>query len=142
MPTDIERADTLTRRRAIAMPFAGVAFLAYQGVFFGWSWTDPGLVQTLLWAVLAVGLTAFLLTGGGWTSSPAVRRLANDESTRHNRAMALRGAFLASAITAVIVFVVAPFEPLSAQRAAHLILSIGLAVGLVSFGIEEMRSYD
>ena len=41
-------------------------------------------------------------------------------------------------ITGFLVWAVSPFEPLHAQRAANIIVSMGLGCAFVSYGVAEM----
>lgn len=143
MTSEIERADTVDRRRAQVAPFLGVLVLsANQWLFFGASSDALSMTRMILWLVLMLVVLGIVLTGGDWLLPKAVRRLTDDEATRASAGKALKGGFAAAMITALIVFVVAPFEPISAQRAAHLIISLGLGLALVVFGFEERRNLD
>ena len=142
MSTDTEKADTISRRRAQYMPFLAVLLLAQQSLFISWDGRAVTLVQTVAWIVLAVIAEVVLfaiVTGGNWFASARVRALANDEVTRANRAKAIERGFVAAMLTAILVFAISPIEPITAQRAAHLIVSIGLAVTLLVFGLEERK---
>jgi len=141
MDSDTEKADKASWGRAVAAPFLGLAvLLAHQGVFFNWDWDAVNFVAMGIWTALALGVLVVAVSGGSWLVPRSLRPLANDDVTRANRDKAVMRGFIAAMITAMIVFVVAPFEPLSAQRAAHLIVSFGLAMTLLSFGLEEIRS--
>jgi general stress protein CsbA len=140
MTTDTEKADAVSRRRAQYMPFLAVALLAQQSLFVSWDGRTVTLAQTAAWIVLALVVLFAIVTGGNWFANPRVRQLANDEVTRANRAKAIVRGFIAAMLTAVLVFAVSPIEPITAQRAAHLIVSIGLAVTLLVFGLEERKS--
>lgn len=143
MTSPVEEADQATRSRATFTPFAGVALLSVQQwLFFGSDWDEVGPLQLGAWLLLAILALLFLMTGGLWFKSRQVRALANDETTERSRHNAIKGGFIAAIITALLVFAVSPFEPLSAQRAAHLICSLGLGVALLVFGLEESRILD
>ncbi|GAA0738912.1 hypothetical protein [Sphingomonas japonica] len=140
MSRTVEQADIAARSRATYAPFAGVALLSVQQwLFFSREWNDVGALQLGAWLVLAILALLFLMTGGMWFRSAQVRALANDETTERSRQVAIKAGFLSALVTALIVFAVSPFEPLSAQRAAHIICSLGLGIALVVFGIEERR---
>jgi len=117
-----------------------MVLLSQQVLFIQWDGRAVTTTQMIAWAVLATANLAALLLNGGWFASREVRALANDELTRAHRSQAITGGFAAAMITAVLVFVVSPFEPITAQRAAHMIVSIGLAVALLSFGVLERRA--
>lgn len=141
MASNIEKAERADLRRTLVAPFLGLVVLsANQWLFFSRDWDQVSAVQMTLWLVMILVVLALVVTGGLWFSSSAVRRLANDEMTRESRKRAFQGGFAAAMLMALIVFVVSPFEPLSAQRAAHIIISIALGVALVAYGIEEIRN--
>lgn len=140
MTSNVEQAERADLRRTLIAPFLGLAVLsANQWLFFSREWNQVTAVQMTLWLAMILLVLALLATGGLWFSSSTVRKLANDEIARESRKRAFLGGFVAAMLMALIVFVVSPFEPLSAQRAAHIIISIALGVALVSYGIEEIR---
>lgn len=141
MASDIERADRISLTRAVAAPFIGAAMLsAQQWLFFGRDWDALSPVHLSIWAVLAVLTLLLVLTGGLWFVPKTVRAHVDDEASRLHRLYAIVGGFLAMMITALLVFVVSPFEPIEAQRAAHIIVSMGLGVSLAGFGLAEVRA--
>lgn len=141
MSSPVEKADRIARKRALFAPFAGLALLTVQQwLFFGQEWQEVGGVQLATWLVLALLALLFLLTGGLWFVPRDVRALAEDDATERNRAIAIKTGFIAALIMTLLVFAISPFEPLSAQRAAHIISSIGLGIALIVFGIGESRS--
>lgn len=141
MTSETERADKIDRVRAAVAPLLGLVVLsANQWLFFSRDWNDVTPLQLGLWVLMILIVLAIIVTGGTWFASPQVRRLANDEATRASRQAAFKGGFTAAVVMALVVFVVSPFEPLSAQRAAHLIISIALGVALLAFGFAESRN--
>jgi len=143
MRSDIEKADRVSRGRAITAPFVGVALLSVQQwLFLGREWDEVSPVQLGIWTVLALAALMIVLTGGRWFTPRGLRPYVDDESSRANRSGAILGGFTSAMLTALLVFLVSPFEPIDAQRAAHFIISIGLGVSLVSFGLVESRSLD
>ena len=142
MITEVEKAEKLSRWRAQFLPLMAVLLLAHQGLFISWDGRAVTVVQTVAWVVLALVLMFTVISGGAWFAPKRVRDLANDEVTRANRSKAIERGFVAALLTAMLVFVVSPIEPISAQRAAHMIVSIGLAVTLLVFGLEERKAID
>ena len=142
MPSDIEKAEKLSRQQALASPILGVAVLVlHQGVFFfNGDWAAVSYVAMVLWAILALASLGLALGAGYLFVPAAVRKLANDDLTQQNRAIAVTSGFSAAMLTAILVFVVEPFAPLSAHRAAHLIFSVGVGVTLVMFGVRESKT--
>lgn len=142
MPSDVETADAFDKRRASAAPFLGlVVLLAQQGIIFAWEWGSQSITQTAVWLIFAVTMLVLLMTGGTWLLPSSARALADDEVTSSNRALALRAGFGVTMITGLIVWVVAPYEPLHAQHAANLIVSLGLGSGFAAFAMAEVRSH-
>lgn len=143
MSSTIERADRISRGRALAAPFVGVAMLSVQQwLFFVSDWSEVSGTQLAIWAALALLASLALVGGDRWLMPRSVRPFVHDESSRANRLQAIFGGFVAAMLTTLIVFIVSPFEPLSGQRAAHIIISLGLGVSLLSFGIAELRGLD
>lgn len=139
--TPTEKADRISWGRAVMAPFFGLAvLLAHQGVFFNWDWDAVNFIAMGVWTLLALIVLVITLTGGVWLMPRGVRRIADDDISRANRDRAIRLGFIAAMVVGMLVFVVAPFEPLSAQRAAHLIVSFGLAMALLTFGLAELHS--
>ncbi|QDZ08409.1 hypothetical protein FPZ24_13785 [Sphingomonas panacisoli] len=142
--TDAETADRLVHRRARMMPALAAMFVAQQASYFTGTRMDEGtrLVNYVAIAgflalsiVLLVGLAGF----DGFKSAQ-VRALTNDENTRANRADALRFGFLATMIAALALYVLSLFEPLGAREAIHVLMTAGIAVALLRFGMLERRA--
>ncbi len=141
MNNDTQRADEFSRNRAHTAPFLGVLVLfMHQGLFYSWDWKATSPIQIGIWMAFAITMLLLLFSGGGWFLSSRARELANDEISRASRDIAIRRGFLAATITALMVVAVSPFQPIEAQRAAHLIFSIGLAVAFLVFGLEERKT--
>jgi hypothetical protein len=93
------------------------------------------------WLILSLVLLAALWTGGFWLRSREVRKLMDDELSRANRARALAAGFAITIVTAVIVFAVSLFEPVSAPEAIHAVVTVGLAGALLRFAALERRAH-
>jgi len=138
MSDDFEDAENFSQTRAKMAPFLGLLVLiAQQGIMFSWDWGANSVVQVAVWLLFAIVMLLLLLTGGGWFLSRRARTLANDELTRMNRARAVQIGFIVAMVTGFIVVAVAPFEPLPAQRAAHIIISMSLGCAFLAFGVAE-----
>jgi hypothetical protein len=118
------------------------ALLTHQGLFFSWDWVAVTLEQTITWTILVVTMLLALIKGNSWFTPRSLRELVNDEVTRANRAKAMRLGFVAAMLTAIFVFAISPSESVTAQRASHLIVTIGLATALIIFGLEERKVLD
>ncbi|MDB5677508.1 MAG: hypothetical protein JWM94_510 [Sphingomonas bacterium] len=145
MMTDTETADQLVRRRARMMPTMAAIFVAQQAIYFSGPRMDDGrrLVNYIAisgWLMMSTVLLVLLTTGGSLFQSAAVRALANDESTRANRAAGLSVGFLATMVSAIGLYVLSLFEQLSARETIHTLMTIGIAAALLRFGLLERRA--
>ena len=141
MTDRIDRADEISRNRAHMAPFIGLLVLFVPQVMLAnWNWEAVTWWQAAIWFVLVAFAAGTLFWGGMWFPKD-LRAIGEDEVTRANRSKAVTRGFLAALFVAMLVFVVSPFEPISAQEAAHLIVSVGLVCALLSFGIAETQSH-
>ena len=144
MVDDFETAEQFGKTRALAAPFIGALILALQqGMVFAWDWgsTSSGaLLQVAVWLFFAVVMLVLLLSGGGWFLPRKARALANDEPTRAIRDRAVKIGFVVAIVTCFLVVAVSPFDPLPAQRAAHIVASMGLGTAFVALGMGELFS--
>ncbi|MEO5493147.1 MAG: hypothetical protein ABIR08_03880 [Sphingomonas sp.] len=143
--TDTETADRLVRRRARMMPVLATVFVAQQASYWSGPHVDEGSrmvnhVAVSGWIALSTVLLILLSTGGGWFRSAQVRALANDESTRANRAEGFRVGFLATMVGAIALYVISLFEPVGGREAIHVLMTIGIAAALLRFGMLERRA--
>ena len=69
----------------------------------------------------------------------AVRALMDDEITRAHRASALSLGFLVTILSAIALYFLDMFEPMGSRVAIHLIVTIGIAIALIRFGMLERR---
>lgn len=138
--SDIARAERLDHIRAALAPVLGLLVLfANQWLFFGRAWDKVAPLQLGLWLGLMLFVLSLVLTGGTWLMPRALRELLDDEATRVSRMFAIATGFVAAMLVTLLVFVAAPFAPISAQRAAHIILTAALGMALVMFGLVELR---
>lgn len=140
-----ERADKLSRRRARMLPFLAAIYLSQQLTFF--TALDPAgqdtarYVKTGAWLVLTLLLLAGVATRGFWFEKSETRALLDDEFTLANRLEAMRLGFIVAMLTAVAVVLLAMVEPIRANEAAQLVLSLGLGAALIRFGLLERRAH-
>ena len=143
--SDIEVADRLSRRRARMLPVLAVIFITQQSSFFI-SQVEDGArtvdrVGIGAWLILSVVLLLALTTNGFWSKPRAIRALLDDEVTRANRANALRVGFIAAMLAGLTLYVITLFEPVNAREAIHVVMTVGLAAALLSFGAAERRAH-
>jgi len=138
-----EKVEMLSRRRARALPTLAVIFLAQQASYFNMPAQSDRTVDHVkigAWLLLSVVLLAGLGTGGAWFRPREVRELVNDESTRAHRQGGLVYGFWAAMAAAITLYVVNMFELVSGRDAIHVILSAGIAVAMIRFGMLERRA--
>ena len=140
-----ERADFLSRRRARMLPVLAVLYLMQQTTYFR-STANPhprpvDHVWVSAWVVLSLVILAGLVIKGFWLQSREVRDLIDDESSRANRLEGLRIGFIFAVLTAIVLYFVDQFSPMTAREAIHVILSLGLGAALLRFGMLERRAH-
>jgi uncharacterized membrane protein YhhN len=143
--TNAERADFLTRRRARMLPVLAFLYLSQQTIYFRSTAAvhprDVDHVWIGAWVVLSVILLAGLTTKGFWLQPREVRDLIDDESSRANRLEGIRIGFLVAMLTAIALYFVDQFAPMTAREAIHIVLSLGLGAALIRFGMLERRAH-
>lgn len=140
-----ERADFLSRRRARMLPMLAVLYLIQQTTYFR-STANPhprpvDHVWVGAWVVLSLLILAGLTTKGFWFQPQEVRSLIDDESSRANRLEGLRVGFIFAVLTAILLYFVDQFSPMTAREAIHIIVSLGLGAALMRFGMLERRAH-
>lgn len=139
MTSDTDRADRVSQTLARSAPFLGLlVLLVHQGVFFSWNWEAVAWWQIAVWLGFVAFMFTLLMTGGALFMPRRIRELANDEVTKANRSIALHAGFFVAMVIAILLVVVSPFEPINAQRAGHMIVSMSLGISLLVFGLREM----
>jgi hypothetical protein len=141
MPTDAEIADRLTRKRARILPLLAVLFISQQASYFSGPYaSSPQHLKIGAWFVLTGVLLLLLAKGGGWFRSPAVRDLMNDETTKAHRQKALALAFGTTMATGLLLYGLTAFEAFDPRDAIHVMMTVGIATALLSFGRMERRA--
>ena len=141
--SEAQAAERLSRKRARALPAMAAIFISQQIIFLVNNYEGARSVDRVAvgsWIVLTIVLLLALATGGGWIYPKSVRDLANDESTKAHRLQALAAGFWAAMIAALVLFIVDLFEPVDGRDAAHIVLTLGIAVALLMFGSMEKRA--
>lgn len=141
--SDIETAERLGRRRARMAPVLALFFLIQQSAYFANGWEGDRTVDHVrlsAWLAMSIVLLLGLTTGGFWFRSKAVRTLMNDEVTRANQADALKLGFIATMLAGIVLYFITLFEPVGGREAVHLLMTAGIAVALLRFGMLERRA--
>ena len=140
-----EQAEHLSRRRARMLPFLAIIYLTQQFSFFAAAPADPERavdhVKIGAWVVLSLVLLAALTTKGFWLHTREVRDMIDDEGTRANRVAALGWGFVMAILSAIALFLVSIFEPVSAREAIHVIVSLGIGAAIIKFAMLERHAY-
>lgn len=145
--TDAEKAERLSRQRAMLLSVLGILFVSQQALYFGKaakfeSFADARTVDLvhvgswLLWAVMLL----MVLATGGIGGSAAVRKLLDDESTREHRARALAIGFWSMTVAAIALYLLTLVEPVGGRLALHIVLTAGVGAALLRFGSLELRA--
>ena len=144
--TNYAIADKLVRRRARAAIIFATLFVATQFASFGRGTPNlhnPGAYQ-LGHLAAWIGWTAMLLmalaTGGGLLRSTAIRSMMNDETTLIHRQRGYVGGFWAAVLTALGLYIADLYHPLVTGDALRLVVTIGVGIGLLTFGVLERRA--
>lgn len=142
--TTAAKAEELTRRRARMLPFLALIYFSQQATYLSMtSDTAHRAVSTVkisMWLVLSALLLAALATKGFWFQPREVRDLIDDENTRANRFDAMRMGFLSAMVAAMIIYVLTLFEAVTARDTVHIVLSVGIGVALIRWGLLERRA--
>ena len=146
MPMSVaEKADYLSTRRARMLPALAVIFLSQQATFFSTiSSPEPHSAygaKISAWLALSIVLLFALSTKGFWFERKEVRDLLDDENTRSNRNDGMRWGFLSSMAAAIAVYALTLFDAMvTARDAVHIVMTAGIAVALIRWGLLERRA--
>lgn len=136
---DIEKAEGLSRARALLMAIAAAVLLINLLIQFGHAEYATAGPRGASWIVV-VGLWTFILwNGGGLRLRGTMRRLLNDELSLQNRARALAAGFYAGVAASLALFVVQWSQPLSAGDALKAVSAVALAAALLRYAWLEWR---
>ena len=139
-----EIAERLSKKRSRMLFVLAALFLSQQVTYFS-GMHDPARavdhVKIAAWLVLSIVLLLMLASGGAWLRSAEVRALLNDEATREHRRTGLVNGFWAACLTAIIIYAVDMFEPISGRDTVHIILTVAIAAALLTFARLERRAH-
>jgi uncharacterized membrane protein len=140
--SDIEKAEKLGRKRARLLVIMGLMLPLLHFVYLKFpAGSPPGSHRLLLWSFVVLAVLFVLTTGGGFGFGRKVRHLVNDESARANRDMAVRLGFAVAVLSALAVRIFADSHPVTGQMAAQIIITAGLTVASVCYGVLEWRGH-
>ena len=137
--------DKLSRRRRIVLATYGIAFLAFQSLFFGRLdapfavWRPVDWLFAAGYAVWAASLILLLATGvfivRGRT--PEARAALNDELTAANRRFAYRAGYWMLMGGIVVIYVLSRFTDWTLEETLRLLFAFGVAMPAVAFAGKE-----
>jgi hypothetical protein len=140
----VQQAERLSQKRSRLLFVLPVVFLAQQATYFSGRHdiaSPAGHVKIAAWLALSIVLLLILATGGGWFRSAEVRALLNDETTREHRREGFVTGFWAACLTAIAIYAVDLFEPVSGRDTVHIILTAAIATAMLTFGRLERRAH-
>ena len=139
-----QQAERLSMKRSRILFLLAIIFLSQQATYFSGrnDLASPvGHVKIAAWLVLSVVLLLMLATGGGWFRPKEVRALLNDETTREHRRAGFVSGFWGACLTAMVIYAVDLFEPVSGRDTVHIILTVAIAAALLTFARLERRAH-
>lgn len=138
--TTAEAADRLSRRRVRMLTVMVIYLCVQQAVVAVHPTRTVELVALFGWLFLAGAILFVLHTGGALLRSPALRRLADDEVTRANRASAYAWGFTAAMSGAIVMSVVAALTETPVLVALRIVILLGIFTAIVRFVTLERRA--
>lgn len=142
----VEKADVMSRRRAVLLLVAVVVFLGVQllirPIHSGPGGESP---QRLLngWAINVIALMLLLVIRlqGGLLNRREIRNLINDDVSREHHREAINGGFWVAMIGAMTVFFLPAFKSYTAREGSYLIVTAAVGFSLLKFCYLEFRAH-
>ena len=141
--SNADLADRLGRFRARMFPVLAIMFLIQQMAYFSNPPAERAVdhVRIGAWVAMTAVILFVLNSRGFWFRPAKVRAMIDDEVTRANRTSAMHWGFVAAMLAGIVVYVLQGVMQLTAREAIHLIVSAGIVMALMRFGLLERRSY-
>lgn len=135
-------AERIAWGRARAATVMAIIFITAQAGSFhdDLPLNRPQTLHLSAWIVWAAALLMFLAVSGGLFRGAKVRAMLNDESTQEHRRRAMVFGFWGAMLTALLVYVLSFFEPMTAREAVRLVITFAIAFALMRFGTLERRA--
>lgn len=130
-----ERAERLSKRRALAAIIMGTALAATQTQRMDASGAGP-----ITWIVTGLIVAIFLIWASGIFRNTALRGILNDEGSDVSRRRSLMIGFWNMLATAVVCYVLTYVKDYGPRDAIQIIMSVGICSALISFGVAERVS--
>jgi len=142
--TTVELADRVSRKRAIGVAAAGLAYLIVQVVarpFFVGGADIDRRVRIDFWGINAIALLLLLATGGGLINSRKVRALVNDEVSRDHYKSAIIAAHWVAMTIAMALYFIPRFSTITAREAIYAVVTPSIIVATLVFSYLELRAH-
>ena len=141
--SDAEVADRLGRFRTRMFPVLAIMFLIQQMAYFSSPPAERAVdhVRIGAWVAMTAVILFVLNSRGFWFRPAKVRAMIDDEVTRANRTSAMHWGFVAAMLAGIVVYVLQGATQFTTREAIHLIVSAGIVMALMRFGLLERRSY-
>ncbi|HEX9933543.1 MAG TPA: hypothetical protein VGB08_11935 [Allosphingosinicella sp.] len=140
-----EKADRIARRTQRILWASGLAFLVWQIGYFA-LYRDPppttrnvDKVRTIAFLAWCAALLLLVASGGGAFAGRKVRALLDDELARARRGEAYRNGFWAMILIAFAGYVAAHVTAIGALTLAHVGLSAGVIVAVLTLAHSGRR---
>lgn len=143
--TTVDLADRYSRKRAMIVAAAALAFIIIHVIFRPLAFGGPDSARhantEIMWAINAVVLLACLATGGGILNSRQIRSLVNDEVAQSNYRSAVVAGYWVAMTTAMGLYVIPGFARITGRDAVWAIVTAGISVALLTFSYLEYRAH-
>jgi hypothetical protein len=143
---DLQQLSSRIERRTDRILMAsGAMFLIWQIAYFivfdrrGLPLRNVDIVGSIGFIAWAGALLMLLATGGGAFRRKAVREILDDELARSQRARAYQNAFWAVILVALSGYIAAHFTAITARSLAHMSLSAGVLVSVMTLAYLRRR---
>lgn len=139
--SDIEKADRLSRTRALLMA-AMAAILLIQAVIGFGDGADSALrpyTRHAGWALMILLWLWILATGGGLRLSRSVRSVMNDEVALAHRGAALQAGFWTAMLVGLAIYAASFQWDVSLRDGLRLLLNLSVAAALFRYARLELR---
>lgn len=128
----VEVADRLSRKRAILIALAAIAFLIAQALT-----THSHAGEDVLFTFWSILLLALLATGGGLLHKTKIRALMNDDVSRDHHRTAIGAGFWTTMIVALVFL----WIPGAARQAIQVAVTLGISTAMLVFAVLELRAH-
>jgi hypothetical protein len=139
MTNEVERAEGLSRARALLMAIAALVMVINIVIQYGDPHYTSSDVRGASWLLL-IGLWTFILwNGGGLRLKGRMRALLNDELSLQNRGRALACGFYTAVVAALVLYIVNWSDPVTTGDALKIVSGGAVTAALACYAWLEWR---